>query len=249
MKKRDFLRFTSMAAAGTLIAPAFTFCGSGPEPETTADEESDDKDATVFALPALPYAYDALEPYIDAKTMEIHHSKHHSGYTDKLNKAIKSNDRYQGKTIEEILALLSDSDVHSDLRNNGGGYYNHNLFWEAMSPNGGGAPSGNAEVAISGSFDSYDTFKSEFTKAASSVFGSGWAWLCAKDGKLFITSTPNQDNPLMSNLTEKSGHPILGLDVWEHAYYLKYQNERGNYIENFFEVINWDQVNAQLQKA
>ncbi len=238
-----------MAAAGTLIAPALTFCGSGPQTDNKAEESTAEEEVSIFTLPALPYAFDALEPHIDAQTMEIHHGKHHAGYTSKLNAALKGRIGFHGKNIEEIMASLNDSEDHNALRNNGGGYYNHRLYWEVMSPNGGGAPSGPVADAISGSFGSYEAFKTEFSKAAVGVFGSGWAWLCAKDGKLFITTTPNQDNPLMGNLAEKSGHPILGIDVWEHAYYLKHQNQRGNYIENFFEVINWRQVNARLDKA
>ncbi|HLU81336.1 MAG TPA: superoxide dismutase [Flavobacteriaceae bacterium] len=197
-----------------------------------------------FELPKLPYAFDALEPHIDAKTMEIHHDKHHGGYTSKLNSAIEGTD-LEGKEIEDIMKNLDMS--NSAVRNNGGGYYNHNLFWEIMSPNGGGKPSGDLGNAIDQSFGSFDKFKEEFSKAAATRFGSGWAWLCVhKGGKLEVCSTPNQDNPLMPD-TGCGGHPILGLDVWEHAYYLNYQNKRPDYIEAFFNVINWDEVSKRYE--
>lgn len=192
-----------------------------------------------FELPKLPYAYDALEPHIDARTMEIHHTKHHNGYTTKLNDAIAGTD-LDGKDIEDILSNLDMS--NSAVRNNGGGFYNHSLFWEVMSQNGGGAPSGELASAIDGAFGSFDGFKEKFTAAAGSRFGSGWAWLCVhKGGKLEICSTPNQDNPIMPGVG-CGGHPILGLDVWEHAYYLNYQNRRPDYISAFFNVINWEKV-------
>ncbi len=196
-----------------------------------------------FELPKLPYAFDALEPHIDAKTMEIHHDKHHQGYTTNLNKAIEGTD-LEGKSIEEILKQGKDKPA---VRNNGGGYYNHNLFWTVMSPNGGGKPSGDVASAIDSAFGSFDAFKEEFSKAAATRFGSGWAWLCVTDGKLEICSTANQDNPIMGEGCK--GTPILGLDVWEHAYYLNYQNKRPDYIEAFFNVVNWDEVNKRLQSA
>lgn len=192
-----------------------------------------------FTLPRLPYAYDALEPHIDARTMEIHHTKHHNAYTTNLNAAIAGSD-LEGKKIEEILKNLDMN--NSAVRNNGGGFYNHNLFWEVMSPNGGGLPSGELAKAIDESFGSFDAFKESFSKAAATRFGSGWAWLCVlKGGKLEICSTANQDNPLMPNIS-CGGFPILGLDVWEHAYYLNYQNRRPDYIQAFFSVINWEKV-------
>src|SRR5690606_12876742 len=192
-----------------------------------------------FELPKLPYAFDALEPHIDAKTMEIHHDKHHGGYTNNLNKAIEGTD-LANKSIEEILKNLDMS--NGAVRNNGGGFYNHSLFWKVMSPNGGGAPSGEVAEAINSAFGSYDGFKEAFTKAAGTRFGSGWAWLCVnKGGKVEICSTPNQDNPLMPD-SGCNGFPILGLDVWEHAYYLNYQNKRPDYIAAFFNVINWEKV-------
>ena len=194
-----------------------------------------------FELPELPYAYDALEPHIDARTMEIHHSKHHNAYTAKLNGAIEGTD-LDGKSIEEILGDL-DMD-NAAVRNNGGGYFNHDLFWKVMSPNGGGQPTGALATAIDAAFGSFDEFKTAFANAAATRFGSGWAWLCVKNGVVSVCSTPNQDNPLMSNGC--GGTPILGLDVWEHAYYLNYQNRRPDYINAFFNVINWEEVNARF---
>lgn len=195
-----------------------------------------------FELPKLKYAFDALEPHIDAKTMEIHHDKHHAGYTTKLNDAIKGTDQ-EGKNIENILNNLDMDD--KAVRNNGGGYYNHNLYWEIMSPDGGGKPEGDLAAAIDKHFESFDAFKEAFAKAGAGQFGSGWAWLCVKEGgQLEICSTANQDNPLMPGIG-CGGTPILGMDVWEHAYYLKYQNQRPAYIEAFFNVINWDEVSKR----
>ena len=194
-----------------------------------------------FELPKLNYSFDALEPHIDAKTMEIHYGKHHNGYTNNLNNAI-SGTELESKTIEEILKNLDLDNMA--LRNNAGGYFNHNLFWEIMGPNCGGNPSGEISEAINSNFSSFENFKEEFKKAAATRFGSGWAWLCLLgDGKLEICSTPNQDNPLMENSC--GGNPILCLDVWEHAYYLNYQNRRPDYIEAFFSLINWDEVNSK----
>ncbi len=192
-----------------------------------------------FELPKLPYAYDALEPHIDARTMEIHHTKHHNGYTTKLNSAIAGTD-LENKSINDILASLDMS--NGAVRNNGGGFFNHSLFWSIMSPNAGGSPSGELAQAITDAFGSFEEFKNKFSAAAGTRFGSGWAWLCVHPGgKLDICSTPNQDNPLMPNVG-CGGHPILGLDVWEHAYYLNYQNRRPDYVNAFFNVINWDKV-------
>jgi Fe-Mn family superoxide dismutase len=195
-----------------------------------------------FELPDLPYAFDALEPHIDARTMEIHHDRHHAGYTNNLNNAIAGTD-LEGKSIEEIIAHVAGNTA---VRNNGGGYYNHNLFWTVMSPSGGGAPSGALATAIDSSFGSFGEFKDAFSKAAATRFGSGWAWLIvAGGGQLAVTSTPNQDNPLM-DVAEVKGTPILGLDVWEHAYYLNYQNKRPDYIAAFWNVINWEEVAARF---
>jgi len=195
-----------------------------------------------FELPQLKYAHDALEPHIDAKTMEIHHGKHHAGYTANLNKAIEGTDM-EGKTIENILINLDMKD--KAVRNNGGGFYNHRLFWEIMSPDGGGRPTGELAEAINHDFQSFENFKEKFSQAAATQFGSGWAWLCVhKGGKLEICATPNQDNPLMPGVG-CGGTPILGLDVWEHAYYLNYQNRRPDYINAFFNVIDWKEVGAR----
>ena len=192
-----------------------------------------------FQLPDLSYDHDALEPYIDSKTMQIHHGKHHAGYTSKLNAAIDGTD-LEGKSIEEILKTLDMS--NSAVRNNGGGYYNHCLFWDIMGPNAGGLPSGDLGEAINKSFGSFENFKSKFSAAAGTRFGSGWAWLCVhSNGDLEVCSTANQDNPLMPGIG-CGGAPILGLDVWEHAYYLNYQNRRPDYVDAFFNVINWDAV-------
>jgi len=198
-----------------------------------------------FELPKLPYAKDALEPSIDAKTMEIHHDKHHQGYTDKLNKAIEGTNK-EGKNIENILMNLDMDD--KAVRNNGGGFYNHSLFWEVMSPNGGGKPSGDLEKAINSAYGSFEDFKEKFSEAAKTQFGSGWAWLCTHEGgKVEICSTPNQDNPIMPGVG-CGGTPILGLDVWEHAYYLKYQNKRPDYVEAFWKVVNWEEVSKRYSQ-
>ncbi|MBA5792875.1 superoxide dismutase [Flavobacterium sp. xlx-214] len=198
-----------------------------------------------FELPKLPYAYDALEPHIDARTMEIHYSKHHQAYTTNLNAAIEGTD-LAGKSIEDILTSLDLN--NKAVRNNGGGFYNHNLFWEVMAPNAGGEPTGELATAINEAFGSFEAFKDAFSKAGASQFGSGWAWLCVKNGKLEVCSTANQDNPLMPGIGCE-GTPILGLDVWEHAYYLNYQNRRPDYINAFFNVVNWDVVAKKYAAA
>ena len=198
-----------------------------------------------FELPSLNYSFDALEPHIDTKTMQIHHGKHHAGYTNNLNNAIKGTG-LETMSIETILAELDLN--NATVRNNGGGFFNHSLFWNVMSPNGGGVPSGDLASAINDSFGSFDEFKSTFSKAAGTRFGSGWAWLCVHPGgKLEVCSTPNQDNPLMKGVG-CGGRPILGLDVWEHAYYLNYQNRRPDYISSFFNVINWGFVSELYSK-
>jgi Fe-Mn family superoxide dismutase len=194
-----------------------------------------------FKLPQLPYAFDALEPHVDARTMEIHHGKHHAGYTNKLNTAIADTEN-EGKSIEDILKNLDMN--NAALRNNGGGFYNHSLFWSVMSPNGGGLPTGELADAINEAFGDFDTFKSAFSKAAATRFGSGWAWLCSTNGKLDVCSSANQDNPLMPSIG-CGGVPILGIDVWEHAYYLNYQNRRPDYVSAFFNVVNWEEVSAR----
>ena len=195
-----------------------------------------------FELPQLGYDYAALEPHIDARTMEIHHSKHHAGYTNNLNAAVAGTDM-EGKSVEELLAGISSLPVA--VRNNGGGFYNHKLFWEVIGPNGGGLPEGDLLDAITRDFGSFDSFKETFNKAAATRFGSGWAWLVERNGKLVVSSTPNQDNPLM-DFAEVKGNPILGLDVWEHAYYLHYQNRRPEYIAAFWNVVNWEAVAARF---
>ena len=233
LSRRDIMK---MAAAGGLSA------GLAGVPRIAAAQEqraeASDSDDWRFLLPPLPYAENALEPYIDARTMGIHHGKHHAGYTDKLNAAIEDSDLI-GMSIEDILADLDavPADIRRAVRNNGGGYANHSLFWQIMSPEGGGEPGGALADAISSAFGSFAEFKTVFSVAAAGVFGSGWAWLVIDGGALSISTTANQDSPLMAGRT-----PILGLDVWEHAYYLHYQNRRADYIAAFFNLINWERV-------
>ncbi|MBK5442565.1 superoxide dismutase [Peribacillus sp. TH16] len=199
-----------------------------------------------FELPQLPYAYDALEPHIDKETMNIHHTKHHNTYVTNLNNALEGNQELLSKSVEEIVANLDavPEAVRTAVRNNGGGHANHSLFWEILSPNGGGQPTGELADAITSKFGSFDSFKEEFAKAATTRFGSGWAWLAVNNGELEVTSTPNQDNPLSEGKT-----PLLGLDVWEHAYYLNYQNRRPEYINSFWNVVNWDEVAKRYSAA
>ena len=199
-----------------------------------------------YSLPDLPYAYDALEPHIDAKTMEIHHTKHHQAYISKANAALEGHSDLASKSIEDLMSDLSavPEDIRGAIRNNGGGHANHSLFWTVMSPNGGGSPSGDLAADIDSTFGSLDAFKEQFSNAAATRFGSGWAWLSVDGGKLVVESTPNQDTPLSEGHT-----PILGLDVWEHAYYLNYQNRRPDYISAFFNVINWDEVAKRYAAA
>jgi superoxide dismutase, Fe-Mn family len=199
-----------------------------------------------FELPQLPYAYDALEPHIDKETMNIHHTKHHQTYVTKLNDALAGQDEWLNKSVEEVISNLDQlpEAVRTAVRNNGGGHANHSLFWQILSPNGGGEPTGELAEAINKKFGSFEKFKEEFAAAAAGRFGSGWAWLVVNDGELEVTSTPNQDSPLMEGKT-----PILGLDVWEHAYYLKYQNRRPDYINAFWNVVNWDEVAKRYAAA
>ncbi|MBM4172540.1 MAG: superoxide dismutase [Ignavibacteria bacterium] len=197
-----------------------------------------------FELPKLPYAFDALEPHIDARTMEIHHGKHHAAYVNNLNKAIE-NSEMSGKSLEELFSNISK--LPAAVRNNGGGHYNHSLFWEIMGPQKGGEPTGVFKDAITGSFGSFEAFKEQFNNAAATRFGSGWAWLVHSNGKLVVSSTPNQDNPIM-DVADVKGTPILGLDVWEHAYYLNYQNRRPDYISAWWNVVNWDEVAKRFSK-
>jgi superoxide dismutase, Fe-Mn family len=242
MNKRTFLKTSLMGLGGIFAAPVISgtvYASDGNSSDRTYNQEGK------FTLPSLPYDYDALEPHIDARTMEIHHSRHHAGYVNNLNNALQG----LGGSDKSLEAIMKSVSSYSEaIRNNGGGHYNHRLFWEVMSPKGGGQPSGELLSAINSTFGSFGKFKEQFSSAASTRFGSGWAWLLVRDGKLKISSTPNQDNPLMDVVDER-GTPILGLDVWEHAYYLKYQNMRGDYISAFWEVVNWDAVSEKLKKA
>jgi Fe-Mn family superoxide dismutase len=199
-----------------------------------------------FDLPSLAYAYDALEPSIDAMTMEIHHSKHHNAYVNNLNAALEKHTELAGKSLEELVTNINSvpEDIRTAVRNNGGGHFNHSLFWTVMSPNGGGEPSGDLAAAIGDAFGNFASLKESFSKAAATRFGSGWAWLGFKNGKLAVLSMPNQDVPMMEGLT-----PILGIDVWEHAYYLKYQNRRPEYVSNWWNVVNWNEVASRFANA
>jgi Fe-Mn family superoxide dismutase len=241
MNKRTFLKKSAMLTIGGTLASALpggiTLAGSPVALKKKAAED--------FTLPELPYGYDALEPHIDAMTMELHYSKHHAGYTSKFNNAVTEYGM-EGKTIQEIFSQVSQ--FAPAVRNNGGGYYNHKLFWESMSPKGGGKPRGSLLKAIEKYFGSYEMFREKFSTAAATRFGSGWAWLVlTRDGRLEVTSTQNQDNPLM-DVVDTRGLPILGIDVWEHAYYLKYQNRRSDYISAFWNVVNWDSVHEIFSK-
>ncbi len=199
-----------------------------------------------FTLPDLPYAFSALEPHVDARTMEIHHGKHHAAYVNNLNAAIQGTE-HEGKSITELLAIIST--LPPAVRNNGGGHWNHSMFWEIMAPNAGGAPDGDLASKINKNFGDFEEMKKQFAQAAATRFGSGWAWLCVDaDDSLFITSSPNQDNPLM-DIAEKKGMPILGLDVWEHAYYLHYQNRRPDYVSAWWNVVNWEEVGRRYRSA
>lgn len=198
-----------------------------------------------FTLPALPYAHNALEPHIDTQTMQIHHGKHHQAYVDNLNKAIAGTPN-ENKSLEELVKAAGS--ISPAVRNNGGGHWNHSFFWEILAPNAGGKPSGKLAAAIDSAFGSFDEFKAKFSAAGATRFGSGWAWLIVKEGKLEVTSTPNQDNPLM-DVAEVKGTPILGVDVWEHAYYLKYQNKRADYLAAIWNVVNWKKVEELFEKA
>ncbi|OZS78834.1 superoxide dismutase [Tetzosporium hominis] len=199
-----------------------------------------------FELPKLPYEYDALEPHIDKETMNIHHTKHHNTYITNVNNALEGHSDLSSKSVEELISNLDavPEDIRTAVRNNGGGHANHSLFWEILSPNGGGQPTGALAEAIDSKFGSFDAFKEEFAKAATTRFGSGWAWLSVANGEVEVSSTPNQDSPLMEGKT-----PILGLDVWEHAYYLNYQNRRPDYITSFWNVVNWDEVSKRYEAA
>jgi len=240
ISRRRAAAMMAAGAVGMTVLPSCTDPATGGEVEA---DKSNERNTMSFTLPDLPYAHDALAPHIDPKTMEIHHGKHHAGYTKKLNAALEGHDELAGKGI---VALLSDLDglpdaVRTGVRNAGGGYFNHNLFWKVMSPDGGGAPTGKAAEAINSAFGSYDDFKTAFGTAAKGVWGSGWAWLAESPSGLKVVQTSNQDSPLSSGM-----NPILGIDVWEHAYYLNYQNRRADYVDAWFELINWDQVNENM---
>ena len=234
ISRREAIRRTLLVGAACAVArPSFTVAADAPTAEP-------------FTLPALPYALDALEPSIDARTMEIHHGKHHAAYVSNLNKAVSGVPELAGKPLEEILRRLDavPESIRTTVRNNGGGHYNHSLFWQSMKKGGGGAPKGALAKAIDARFGSYDKLKEELARAATTVFGSGWAWLTLDSGQLRIEQTANQDTPLSSGRT-----PLLGIDVWEHAYYLKYQNRRADYVAAFFNVIDWDFVGSRYPQA
>ncbi|MBK7387857.1 MAG: superoxide dismutase [Bacteroidetes bacterium] len=236
--ERSRRKFIRNAALLTVAGAGLRLVGT----QAFADSPQDDN-GLLFKLPALPYAAAALEPFIDTQTMEIHHGKHHKAYVDNLNKALKGS----GVTSDSLEDLMKNISKHGvAIRNNGGGHYNHSLFWKLMKPSGGGNPNGQIAEAINSSFGSFKIMQEQFNAAATSRFGSGWAWLIADKGKLSITSTPNQDNPLM-DIAEVKGTPVLALDVWEHAYYLKYQNKRADYVNAFWNVVNWDEVNNLLK--
>ncbi|WCL81714.1 superoxide dismutase [Saprospira sp. CCB-QB6] len=253
MNKRTFLKRSATLALGASLSPLFLQSCQGEEPKK---EEGQGKEEAAtglseFVLPALPYAADALLPHIDTETMNIHHGKHHAGYVKKLNAALAGNPlQKEANSLEDLLGRLEEKEEHTALRNNGGGHYNHSLFWANMSPEGGGTPAGEFGQALEKAFGSFEQFANEFKAAAASRFGSGWAWLAVNAKKeLYICSTPNQDNPLMGKIVEQPGQPILGLDVWEHAYYLNYQNQRKSYINSFFNIINWSAVAERWAKA
>jgi len=237
MKRRTFIR-------SSVFGGALAILHNSPLLSSTTMTQSKEQKAMPFTLPELPYAHDALEPYIDKMTMEIHHGKHHAAYVANLNKATE-NTEWASKSIEEILKNVSK--LAPAVRNNGGGHYNHSLFWKWMKKGGGGQPSGELATAIDRDFTSFDKFKEQFSNAGVTRFGSGWAWLIKQEGKLVVASSPNQDNPMM-DVAETKGTPILGLDVWEHAYYLKYQNRRPEYVAAFWNIVNWDEV-ARLYMA
>jgi Fe-Mn family superoxide dismutase len=239
MKRRTFVKTIplSIALAGSAESLA---CKS-------VSKTKNQNKIMAFELPVLPYATNALEPHIDTKTMEIHHGKHHAAYVTNLNNAVNADPNAQDKSLEYLIKNISKYAMA--IRNNGGGHWNHDMFWKIMSPNGGGDPKGEIAFAINGAFGSYENLKKEISNAGMTRFGSGWAWLCVDANKnLFISSTPNQDNPLM-DIADKKGTPVLGVDVWEHAYYLNYQNRRADYLTAFFNVINWDEVNARFKAA
>ncbi len=245
MKKRDFLRSTLMVSAGIVFSPMAAYRSAT---ENAFEKLLMNGHAKLFSLPDLGYETNALEPAIDAMTMQIHHDKHHAAYVDKLNAAMNEKPYHGSVNLENICASVLEED--SAIRNNAGGHYNHSLLWKWMKPGGSKVPTSNLALAINDAFANFEEFRIQFSEAAKSRFGSGWAWLSVdNDKKLFISSTPNQDNPLMKNLVNKVGTPILGIDVWEHAYYLNYQNKRQDYVSSFMSIINWDEVNMLYDKA
>ena len=243
MKRRNFIKTIPLSISLATVTSELVSQTS----TNTIFQTKNTNNIMAFELPALPYAFNALDPHIDAKTMEIHHGKHHNAYVTNLNNAVAADATAQGKSLEDLIAHISKFPMA--IRNNGGGHWNHSMFWSIMSPNGGGEPKGEIALAINGAFGSFENFKKEFSNAGASRFGSGWAWLSVDANKnLFVSSTPNQDNPLM-DIAEKKGTPVLGMDVWEHAYYLHYQNRRPDYMAAFYNVINWEEVNARFKKA
>lgn len=245
MNKREFLKTAGFASLGLAILPLYQ-CQTTKEP----DEVEEEKEIFgPFTLPELGFSYRALEPEFDSETMKIHHSKHHAGYVEKLNKAIDGT-QFKDQSLQEILHAVTKKENHIDIRNNAGGHYNHTLYWEILLPGGSKEPQGELLEQIHADFGSFEAFIEEFSKMASGVFGSGWTWLCVDaKKKLFIMNTENQDNPLMNKIVKKKGTPILAIDVWEHAYYLNYRNERKSYITNFMKVINWDVVGLKFDQA
>ncbi len=243
MKRRNFIKTIPLSISLATVTSELVSQTS----TNTIFQTKNTNNIMAFELPALPYAFNALDPHIDAKTMEIHHGKHHNAYVTNLNNAVAADATAQGKSLEDLIAHISKFPMA--IRNNGGGHWNHSMFWSIMSPNGGGEPKGEIALAINGAFGSFENFKKEFSNAGATRFGSGWAWLSVDANKnLFVSSTPNQDNPLM-DIAEKKGTPVLGMDVWEHAYYLHYQNRRPDYMAAFYNVINWEEVNARFKKA
>ncbi|TAE52408.1 MAG: superoxide dismutase [Bacteroidetes bacterium] len=253
MEKRTFLKTGLLVSVGAVMAPFIQACKStvsaADKPAGNVLPAPQNRRAAAFTLPPLPYDTAALEPYVDKLTMEIHHGKHHQAYVNNLNDAVKGT-VYADYELEDIVSRITAADSDKKIRNNAGGHWNHSFFWQIMSPGTSAAPEGKLAAALTSTYTSVDKFKEEFTNAAKGVFGSGWVWLCvAKDKTLFISTTPNQDNPLMLQIAGKTGTPVLGLDVWEHAYYLKHQNKRPDYISAFFNVVNWKEVGARYEKA
>lgn len=257
MEKRTFLKSGLLLTASAALSPLVQACKTAAKATKPMDVQAAApvipppkvRRTGPFTLPPLPFEAGALEPNIDKMTMEIHHDRHHNAYVTNLNDAVKET-VYADYELDDIIARITGADADKKIRNNGGGHWNHTFFWNTLAPGAGGLPQGALSTAINGAFGSYDKFKEQFSNAAKGVFGSGWAWLCVgPDKKLFISSTPNQDNPLMRQIVKQYGTPILGLDVWEHAYYLKYQNKRPDYINAFYNVINWKEVSMRYEKA